>query len=169
MRRLIAGILAPLIAITGFYLWGRSHPHTVSRSVEIAAPASRVWDVLSDLHAYPHWNPSLTAVSGHLTQGAALTVRVHSGSGSSTLHRTVQGADPGRELVWKGAYQDIPILGEEERRFTITRVDADHVRFTQAATYRGIVIPAVHGVLDKGAVDIDAMNAALKKRAESHK
>jgi hypothetical protein len=167
MRRIIAGILAPVIAVFCFYLWGRSHPYTVTRSVRIDASASRVWAVLTDLRAYGRWNPSITAVSGRAARGAAVTVRVHAGSGDSTLHRTVRVLERDRELSWSGPYQDVPILGTEERRFLIEPVDADHVRFTQAQTFRGIVIPFIHGALDNGAAGLDAMNLALKKRAES--
>ncbi len=169
MQRIIAGILAPVIAVLGFYLWGRSHPYTVSRSVDIAAPATRVWEVLSALRSYGKWNPEITVSSGQAVQGAALTIRVHSKSGVSTLHPKVEVAEPGKEMTWKGHYQDVPVLGDDEHRFTIQETSPGQVRFTQAETFRGIAVPFTHGVLDKSCSEFDKMNAALKKRAESGK
>ncbi len=169
MQRIIAGILAPVIAVIGFYLWGRSHPYTVSRSVDIDASAARVWEVLTGLRSYAKWNPEITVKSGEAVKGAALTIRLHSKGGVATLHTTVQAADANREMRWKGHYQDVPILGDDERRFTIAETSPGHVRFTQTETFHGIAVPFTHGVLDNSCSKFDAMNAALKKRAESGK
>lgn len=167
MQRIIAGVLAPLIALLGFYLWGRTHPYTVSGSVEIAASPERVWAVLSDLKSYARWNPEITVVSGQAAKGAHLTIRVRSTNGTSTFHPTVEAADPGRELRWLGHYHDVSGLADGEHRFVIEPSGPGRVRFTQAETFRGIAVPFVHGTLRAGCSGFDAMNAALKARAES--
>jgi hypothetical protein len=43
------------------------------------------------------------------------------------------------------------------------------VRFTQAEAFRGIAVPFLHGTLAADCSRFDAMNAALKERAESGK
>jgi hypothetical protein len=169
MRRVIAGILAPLLALTGFYLWGRTHPYTVTRSIEIAAPPERVWAVLTDLRAYARWNPEITVATGAVAAGGTLVIRMHGRNGTWTLHRVIRTADPGRELRWSGRYRDVSGLGEDEHRFTIEAAGPGRVRFTQAETFRGILMPFIHGTLDGSCSEFDAMNAALKKRAESRK
>jgi hypothetical protein len=166
-RRLLAGILAPVIAFAGFYLWGRTHPYTISTSTEIAAPAARVWDVLTDLDAYHHWNPELTGVSGRAAAGERLTLRRHARGGTDTVHVTVRAATPGRELRWTGKYNDIGGLADGEQRFTIEAAGPDRVRFTQEETFRGIAVPFIHGTLAGECEHFADMNAALKKRAES--
>ena len=167
-RRMLAGILAPVIVFAGLYLWGRSHPYTVSRSTEIAASADRVWQVLTDLRAYTRWNPELTVVDGRAATGETLTVRLHSTGGTSTIRPTVRAADPGRELRWLSRYPDIGGLADAEHRFTIAPAGQGRVRFTQAETFRGIAVPFFHGALAASCDRFDAMNAALKARAESH-
>jgi hypothetical protein len=168
-RRVLAGILAPVIVFAGFYLWGRSHPYTITRSTEIAAPADRVWEVLSDLRSYARWNPEITVVSGRAVKGEVLTLRVRSGSGTSTVRPTVRAADPGRELRWTSRYHEVGGLADGEQRFTIEPVGQGRVRFTQAETFRGIAVPFFHHTLAAGCSRFDAMNAALKDRAESGK
>jgi hypothetical protein len=86
-RRMLAGFLAPVTVFAGLYLWGRSHPYTISRSTEIAASADRVWQVLRDLPAYARWNPELTVVDGRAVAGETLTVRLRSGGGASPPDR----------------------------------------------------------------------------------
>lgn len=44
--------------------------------VEIDAPIARVWDVLTDVEAYPTWNPFVTAVDGVRGQPETGTVMV---------------------------------------------------------------------------------------------
>jgi hypothetical protein len=166
-RRLIAGLVAPVVVFAGFYLWGRSHPYTVTRSTEIAASPARVWQVLTDLRAYDRWNPELTDVTGRLAVGQALTLRQHSKSGTTTIHPTVRVADAGRELRWSGHYHEISGLADGEQRFTIEAAGPGRVRFTQAQTFRGIAVPFFHGGLAASCDRFDAMNAALKRRAES--
>jgi hypothetical protein len=167
MQRIIAGILAPLVALLGFYLWGRAHPYTVSRSIEIAASPGRVWTVLSDLGSHARWNPEIAVVSGRAVKGAELTIRVHSTGGTATLHPTVETAEPGRELRWLEHYHDVSGLADGRRRFLIEPSGPGRVRFTQAETFRGIAVPFLHGTLRASCSGFDAMNAALKNRAES--
>ena len=166
-RRTLAGILAPVIALAGFYLWGRTHPYTVTTSTEIAAPAARVWDVLAGLGAYHHWNPEITDVSGRAAVGERLTLRVRSRQGAQTVHATVRAVVPGRELRWSRRYNDLGRLADSEQRFTIEPAGPDRVRFTQEQTFRGIAVPFIHGTLAGECEHFADMNAARKKRAES--
>lgn len=169
MQKLIAGVLAPVIALLGFFLWGRAHPYTVSRSIEIAASPERVWAVLSDLDSYARWNPEITVLSGSPVKGGELTIRLHHTGGTETLHPTVSAAEPGRELRWKGRFRDIPALAEGDQRFTIEPLGPARVRFTQTETFEGIAVPFYHHALDVACSRFDAMNRALKHRSESGK
>lgn len=166
-RRILAGILAPVIVFAGFYLWGRGHPYTITTSTEITASPERVWQVLSDLRSYRRWNPEITVVSGNAVPGETLTLRVRSKSGTSTVRPTVRAAHPGRELRWSGRYHDVGGLADAEQRFTIEPSGQGRVTFTQAETFRGIAVPFFHGTLAAGCSRFEAMNAALKDRAES--
>lgn len=43
---------------------------------EIAAPAATVWDVVTDLAAYPEWNPFVVGCRSTLAVGAPIAMRV---------------------------------------------------------------------------------------------
>jgi uncharacterized membrane protein len=71
-----------------------------SISVEIDAPAERVWSVLRDAERWPEWTSSVTKVTlldGELRLGARAKI---SQPRIPTVDYTVTELDEGREFVW---------------------------------------------------------------------
>jgi hypothetical protein len=54
-------------------------------SIDIAAPAERVWEVLVDFAAFPAWNPFITQAEGRLEVGGRLTLRMQPVGGSAVI------------------------------------------------------------------------------------
>src|SRR5690606_24538713 len=76
---------------------------TIDTCIEIAAPPSRVWEVLMDFQSYPEWNAFITSISGSARVGEKLSVRIQPpGKKGMTFKPTVLVADPQREFRWKG-------------------------------------------------------------------
>ena len=50
--------------------------HELRTEVEIAAPTEAVWETLTDLAAYPDWNPFIVSAEGRATVGERLTNRL---------------------------------------------------------------------------------------------
>jgi hypothetical protein len=48
----------------------------IEHSLEIAAPATVVWEVITDLPSYPAWNPFVVACRSTLAVGAPIWMRV---------------------------------------------------------------------------------------------
>ena len=72
-------------------------------SIDIAAPAERVWEVLVDFAAFPAWNPFITQAEGRLEVGGRLTLRMQPVGGSAvTLRPTVVEVVDGQRLRWQG-------------------------------------------------------------------
>lgn len=146
-------------------------PSTLVRSisVEIEAPASVVWHVLTDLDRYPEWNPFCLTAESTLELGAPvhMTLANYSGGGGTfpwTEH--VCALVPERLLSWElrptaespeAARRDqvIEPLGESRCRYHST--DA----FLGEAAH---AVMAESGAWVKQAFDDTAV--ALKKRAE---
>jgi uncharacterized protein YndB with AHSA1/START domain len=61
---------------------------SAAASTVIHAPAERVWEVLADLEAYPHWNPIFSQVRGALRSGERLDLSL-TGDGREGAHWTV--------------------------------------------------------------------------------
>jgi len=77
-------------------------PRRFDHSIEIAAPASRVWSVMTDVEAMPTWSPSMTSVvletPGPLAVGS--TARIVQPK-LSTTRWTVTDLVQGESFTWR--------------------------------------------------------------------
>ena len=77
-------------------------------SLQIAATPEVVWDVISDLAAWPTWNRGVRSVTldGPLQPGTGFRWK----AGSSTLVSTLRVVDAPREIGWTGKTMGIPFI-----------------------------------------------------------
>ena len=54
----------------------RMTEHRIESRIDINAPPSRVWAVLTDFAAMPGWNPFIRSISGEAKQDARLSVLI---------------------------------------------------------------------------------------------
>lgn len=135
--------------------------------IKIAASPERVWEVLTDLAAYPQWNPFMTQASGAPVQGERLTIQMRpEGGRAMTFRPTVREAVPGRHLRWIG-HLFVPGIFDGEHSFTIEPLDDGGVRLVQQEDFRGVLVPLLARSLDRRTLPaFKRMNEALKLRAE---
>ena len=75
--------------------------HALRTTIDIDAPASVVWDVLTDLDAYADWNPFIVSASGMVATGERLVNRVEPPGGRGmTFKPTVTEVEDGRTFEW---------------------------------------------------------------------
>lgn len=141
----------------------------ISTDVEINAPASRVWEILTELAEYPKWNPFIRRAGGNVREGAKLEIRIEPGDGSTmTFKPTVLRADAGKEFRWLGRLI-LPGLFDGEHIFQLSAMGSDGTRLVHREEFRGILVPLLWGSLEaKTKKGFEAMNLALKQRAEDH-
>ena len=75
-------------------------PVTAHGSIDVAAPVSRVWMILTDAPSWPSWASQIDSVdsSGALTNGKTFIWK----SGGMTIHSQVQLFTPEHRLSWTG-------------------------------------------------------------------
>jgi hypothetical protein len=140
---------------------------TIKTEIDIQAPAETVWEMLSDIDAFPSWNPFITRLEGELRVGGRLAVTIEPPGGRPmTFRPTVKTLVPGRELAWLGSLV-IPGLFDGRHRFTLESIGGDTARFHQEEDFTGILVPLMAPVLRRTAVGFKAMNEALKARVEA--
>jgi hypothetical protein len=135
-------------------------------SIEIDAPPERVWSVLTDFDSFPDWNPFIRSARGEVEPGAKLEIRLEPPGGRAmTFKPTVLVAEPGRELRWLGRLL-LPGLFDGEHIFRIEPIEGGRSRFVQAERFRGLLVPLFGRTLEQTRRGFEAMNEALRRRAE---
>jgi hypothetical protein len=135
-------------------------------SIEIGASAERVWEIVTDFDSYPDWNPFIRSASGKPEQGEKLEVTIQPPGGRAmTFKPTVLAAERAQELRWLG-HLLLPRLFDGEHSFRIEQIDSGRVRFVQSERFSGVLVPLFGKTLDKTRRGFEAMNEALKRRAE---
>jgi hypothetical protein len=139
----------------------------LSAEIEIAATPERVWAILTEFAAYPAWNPFIRKVEGAPAVGTRLAVRIEPPGGRGMAFRpTVLTVEPNRELRWLGRML-VPGLFDGEHSFHLEPLDAGRVRLVQAERFTGFLVPVLGGMLGNTERGFQAMNQALKERAEA--
>jgi hypothetical protein len=127
-----------------------------------------VWAVVTDVAAYPEWNPFIRRISGELREGARLEVRIEPpGARATTFKPTVRAVETNRELRWLGRLL-VPGIFDGEHSLRIEPRAGGGSRFVQSERFSGVLVGLVKGMLAKTEVGFEQMNAALKARVEQH-
>jgi hypothetical protein len=136
--------------------------------IEIAAPAERVWRVLTDFPSYPQWNPFIRRIRGEPKTGERLEVRLEPPGGRGmTFRPKLLNVEANRELRWLG-HLFVPGLFDGEHWLTIEPLGESRVRLVQREEFRGLLVPLLARSLDDNTRrGFEEMNHALKERAET--
>ncbi len=139
----------------------------VRASVEINAPASRVWKILTDFPRYREWNPFVRWIKGKPKKGERIQVRVQpSGYRGMAFNATISKAEKNKELRWIG-HLFIPGLIDGEHVFQIMAINKRKVKFIQSEVFTGLLSPLLKlKMYDKTILGFNEMNLALKNLAE---
>jgi len=137
-------------------------------SFEINAPATRVWEILTDFPSYPQWNPQIPWASGKIEEGARVNLRlVLPGRPAMDLSAIIEQVRPGELLTWRG-HVGAPWFFEGFRKFEIQPIASARVRVTHVEDIHGLAAPLFAVVMgDPVAQSQRALNDALRARAES--
>jgi hypothetical protein len=141
---------------------------TVRAEIEIDAPAGRIFDILTNLAAYPEWNPFTVRVESTLRLGdpVHLYVRLRGGKLSHRIEYVSKNERPA-SLCW-GTTIGAGFLLRAERCQTLTPIDERRTRYVNEDVLEGWLAPFVlraYGpAMQRG---FEAVASALKKRAEA--
>ena len=140
---------------------------TIEAVTEIAAPVETVWAELSAVSTYAEWNPFITTFEGELVAGGQVEVHIAPPGGRPmTFRPTITAVEDGQRLEWLGRLL-LPGIFDGRHSFTLEAVGAGRTRLTQAEEFRGLLVPLTGKTLEKTRAGFEAMNEALRLRAES--
>jgi hypothetical protein len=147
---------------------------TLQTQVEINAPARDVRAILYDFADYPKWNPYITKVDGTVAEGNQIFLTLKpEGKPEITGGATILSATEDH-LSWEGSglsgiesgsiSMSIPGILSARHDFVIQELGPDRTLFLNTDKMSGAAVPVFD--LKPIKAGLDAMNEALKKRAE---
>lgn len=143
---------------------------TISETVEIAAPARVVWQVLTDMARYNEWNPFCVRAASTLAMGAAVEMTLVNYAAPGTLVPNCEficGFEPERLLSWEMVHSEAwPYPARRDQ--VIEATGPQSCRYVSTDAFlgaNGIHVFRFAGPWVKRAFDDSAR--ALKARAEA--
>jgi hypothetical protein len=136
-----------------------------SATIDIGAPPTEVWAILTDLGRYREWNPLFVEAAGNLAVGQRIRLRSrHPANGRlMTVKPRITAVEPGTELRWASS---LPGVISGEHSFTLSATDGG-TRLVQAETFRGLLARFPGKTWANADTSFRALNEALKERAEA--
>ena len=139
----------------------------IETSIEIEVPPGKVWSLLTYFAGMAAWNPFIKSIFGTLAPNSRLAVHiVPPGKSGMRFKPTVLAVEPERELRWLGRLL-LPGIFDGEHYFLLEPVGVGRTRLTQGEKFSGILVGAFGGTLSATEEGFEAMNLALKQRAQA--
>jgi hypothetical protein len=140
----------------------------IRSELEIAAPASEVWGILTDFPRYQEWNPFITEIESQAVVGGSLRLLLSLPEGRDhRLKATWLRIEEDFELRWR-AHLLFPGLFDGEHFLRLIAVDPRRTRIVQGENFSGALLRFSGRTLTRVARGFDYMNEALKRRAEAN-
>ena len=141
----------------------------IRSELEIAAPASEIWGILTDFPRYQQWNPFITEIESEGVVGGRLRLLLSLPEGRDhRLNATLLRIEEDFELRFR-AHLLFPGLFDGEHFMRLIAVDPQRTRFVQGENFSGVLLRFSGRTLTQVARGFDYMNEALKRRAEANR
>ena len=139
----------------------------IHSSIDINAPATLVWAILTDFGSYRRWNPFIRSILGKPSNGNALKIILQrQGHAPLSTSSTLTYLREPRELRWRQR-RLVPGFYGSEHRFRIESLPEGGVRFHQTEQIHGLFASLLGRGSQRATEEgFHAMNHALKTRAE---
>ncbi len=139
---------------------------TLDASIEIEAPAERVWQVVADLSRYPEWNPFIIRAAGEFRPGARLDITIEApGLRTVRFRPRVLDLDDGRLVRWKGRWY-VPGLFDGRHALVVEPLGDGRSRFTTHEEVSGVLLPFLGKAMRASQDGFELLCRAVNRRAE---
>jgi hypothetical protein len=135
----------------------------IERSLVIAAPAARVYEILADVALWPEWEPNIPVTRAY--QGRPLTAgdTFHQEPNGFAIEAEVLDAVPGRLLRWRGEGGGLVAV----HSFRLVPLGPARTLVVNHEEFHGWFLPLVTWATDLGIGDgLETTLASLRLRAE---
>jgi hypothetical protein len=134
--------------------------------IDIAAPITKVWNILTDFDHWKDWNP-ISQASGAASLGSKLTITMGGCEGKDGMkyRPIITHLEEPKSFRWRGVMM-AGFLFTNDKVFELEETSSG-TRLIHREEFSGLLVPMFWGKLNQGALPmLKSMNDALKVIAE---
>ena len=168
MKKLfILFISLTFIGITYLGIEG-SKMQEIKTEIEISAPPSKVWDIITDINKWQEWSPIINASHGEASVGTKLSITMmgkEEGKDGPKYSPIITDLKEPNYFRWR-AHMLAGFIFTNDKIFELEETKSG-TRLTHTETFKGLLAPIFCGQMEKGVPPmLNSMNQALKELAE---
>ena len=168
MKKVLMILLALLfIGIIYLTIEGRNMQE-IKTEIEISAPPSKVWKLITDIDKWQEWSPIINASKGEAVVGSKLTITMmgkEEGKDGPKYNPIITQLKEPHYFHWR-AHMLAGFIFTNDKIFELEETPTG-TKLTHTETFKGFVTPLFKGQMEKGVPPmLNAMNKAIKEMAE---
>jgi len=165
-------IILILIALVGagiiYLAIAGSKLQEVKTEIEISAPPSKVWSIISDINNWQEWSPIIKESHGNASVGSELTITMigkEKGKDGPKYNPIITELEEPNYFRWR-AHMLTGFIFTNYKIFELEETSSG-TRLTHTESFKGLLAPIFCGQMEKGVPPmLNSMNKALKDLAE---
>ena len=130
-------------------------------AIDIAAPASRIWSLLTSAGDFPRWNTTVQSIEGRIAEGESIAVRVP--ISDRVFKLSVRDVVPDKQMVWSDGMAP---MFKGVRTFSLTPKANGTTEFKMVEVFAGLMLPMIAGQLPDFGPVFEQYARDLKREAE---
>jgi len=168
MKKILLVIIAVICAGLIYLAVAGNKLQEIKTVIEISAPPSKVWTILTDINNWKEWSPIIKDSNGTATVGSELTITMmgkSEGEEGPRYKPIITELEQPVNLRWR-AHMLAEFIFTNYKIFKLEETNTG-TRLTHTESFKGLLAPIFCGQMEKGVPPmLNAMNKALKELAE---
>ena len=168
MKKIVIAFIAlSFIGIIYLAIEGRK-TQEITTKIEISAPPSKVWNIITDINHWHEWSPIINASQGDSSIGSKLSITMmgkEEGKDGPKYNPEIIELDKPKHFRWR-AHMMAGFIFTNDKIFELKETKTGTL-LTHTETFKGLLAPIFCGQMEKGVPPmLNSMNKALKEQAE---
>ena len=168
MKKIFIIIMAvTFIGITYLAIEGREMQE-IKTEIEISAPPSKVWGIITDIDKWQEWSPIINSSNGETTIGSKLSITMmgkEEGKDGPKYNPVITELNEPSYFHWR-AHMIAGFIFTNDKIFELKETESG-THLTHTETFKGLLAPIFCGQMEKGVPPmLNSINKALKELAE---
>lgn len=169
MKKVLLVILGLAVAGIIFLSVRGRDVQEIRTEIEISAPPSKVWSIITDIDKWQEWSPIINASQGQAVLGEELSITMVSeqvGENGPKYSPVIIDLKEHEYFHWR-AHMLAGFVFTNDKIFKLEETGAG-THLVHIETFRGLIAPLMAGSVEENVpAMLDSMNAAMKALAEN--